>query len=112
MNEELRKIIGIARFLEEKKCNNVILYDSSESNSFYEYIIVATALNSRHLSSLKDEVLAFLEKKSISFHHAEGKNSLSWILIDCYNLVINIFIDSERERLNFDELFIKTKNPK
>lgn len=105
--KELKNAIDLSHFLESSKVEDVILYDCSEKQMIYEYYIVGTALNQRHLYSLMDMIDEYCKRNNINVHHFEGKHDSKWILIDCYNFVVNLFIKEERERLDFDNLFKK-----
>lgn len=106
-NSILKNAVDLSHFLEKNKVENVILYDCSEKEMVYEYYIVGTALNQRHLYALKEMVDDFCKESKIDIHHSEGKNNSKWILIDCYNFVVNLFLEEERNRLDFDSIFVK-----
>lgn len=109
--EDLKTISSIARFIESKKGENVTLYDYTERElKIADYQIVATALNNRHLSALADETEKFLKENNHYIHHIEGNDRSGWIIIDCGNLIIHLFTEQERNRLDYDHIYLKPNN--
>ncbi len=94
----------VEKVLKDHKAENVETIDVSEKTPFANYYILATANNARHLGALKEIVEEELEKNKIAINHIEGKAQSGWILIDAYHLIINIFSQEERDRLNISEL--------
>ena len=53
-----------------------------------------------------------LSKNKINVHHLEGNGDSGWLIIDCYDLVINLFTNSERKRIDLDDIFATNKKIK
>ncbi len=99
------KVVNLAeKVLKEHKAENVVTIDVSEKTPFANYYVLATAANARHLGALKEIVEEELEKNKIAINHIEGKSQSGWILIDAYHVIINIFSQEERDRINITEL--------
>lgn len=101
MKEELNQIFKI---LDESKLFNICLYDLMETNPFYNYVFISTALNKRQLTAS----LNHLDEASINYHHVEGRDS-DWILVDMGDILINIMTSESRELYSLDNLFISYK---
>lgn len=99
------KINSIKKFLLTKKCENIAYFDLKNENFIYSECIIANCLNQRHLKAVSDELEDFLLEKKIKMHHIEGRKNSSWIILDCYELIIHLFIESERTRIDLDTLF-------
>lgn len=106
------KINKIKQFLTSKKCENTQYFNVSKKNLIFEQCIVSTCLNSKHLESIGDELYEFLESNKLNVHHIEGNGDSGWVIVDCYDLVINLFTEKERERINLDEILKTNKKIK
>ena len=98
MNEENKKKL---KALDDAKLLNISLYDLESTNPFYNYVFVATAQNKRQLQA----ALRHIDEAKIEYEHIEGKDSESWLLIDCGETIINIFSKDERELYDIDSLY-------
>lgn len=98
------KLKLIVETLKEKKAENIEVFDVRDRSPFFTYFVLATAKNSRHMHSLSDYIEESLEKSSISIKNIDGRNSTSWLVIDCYDILVHIFIEEERNRVDLDTL--------
>ena len=98
MNSELEKIL---KALDDAKLMNIRLYDLLNTNPFYNYVFVSTASNKRQLQA----ALRYIDENKIEYSHVEGKDSDSWVLIDCGDVIINIFSKDGRELYDIDSLY-------
>ena len=98
MNQELEKIL---KALDDAKLMNICLYDLENTNPFYNYVFVSTASNKRQLQA----ALRYIDEAKIEYRHVEGKDSESWILIDCDDVIINVFSKDGRELYDIDSLY-------
>ncbi len=99
------KIVKIAEeCLTNHKASEIVTIDVREKNPFADYYVLATASNIRQLGALRDLVIEELEKNKIKIKHVEGKVQSGWILLDAYEVIINIFSKEERERISLEEI--------
>ena len=98
MNTILEKIL---KALDDAKLMNISLYDLNNTNPFYNYVFVSTASNKRQLQA----ALRYIDENKIEYNHVEGKDSESWVLIDCDDVLINIFSKDGRELYDIDSLY-------
>jgi ribosome-associated protein len=52
-----------------------------------------------------DQILEALEKNGLKSRHIEGAKSKHWILIDCHDIIVHIFLDSVREIYRLENLW-------
>ncbi len=102
------KVVSLAeKTLIEHKAEDVEIIDVKEKTPFADYYVLATASNIRHLKALCELVEDAFEKENIEINHIEGKPETGWILIDAYHVIVNIFTNEERERINISEVLKK-----
>lgn len=98
----------ITKTLENKKASDIDCYDVKGKSPIYDYCIIASTLNNRHLNGLKEELETVLEEAKIKIHHIEGNEASGWIIIDAYDYIIHLFSKEERARVNLDKILTKT----
>lgn len=97
----------IEDILIEHKAEEVEVIDVHEKTPFADFYILATAGNERMLKALKEYVEEACAKNKIDIGHIEGKAETGWILIDAHHVIINLFTQSERERISLEQLLNK-----
>lgn len=98
------KLELLKKVLEEKKAEDIIIYDVSKTSPICSYIIICTMLNGRHGKALADACVEIQEKLGQTVRHVEGKEIDKWILVDLNDIIIHLFDESERNRVNLDAL--------
>ena len=66
---------------------------------------MCSGTSSTHLRGIADLVEEKLEEKGIKCAHLEGYDTASWILMDYLDVVVHIFLESEREFYNIERLW-------
>lgn len=97
----------IAQELYFHKGENIVVYDVKNMTPFASYCILVSADNAHKLNGLKEYVKDIIEKGHAEISHIEGNQTSSWILIDAYDILINLFSEDERKRLCYDEIYKK-----
>jgi len=103
-----KQITLIKKVLNDHKAEDIVVIDVKERTPFADYYVLASGTNIRQIGALADIVEEELEKKNYPVKHIEGRPESGWVLVDAYNVIINIFSKSERERISLEELL----NPK
>lgn len=95
----------IFKAISDTNVGNVKVYKTKTISPFFDYAIVVTATSSRQMqavvSHLKDE-----EKTgAFKIKGVEGKGESSWVLIDMYDYIVNVFLESDRNIFGLDEIW-------
>lgn len=102
------KLNVIEKAIEEKKGEDIVTINIEEKSPFWSYAVIATMRNSKMASSIVDEIQKNLSLINEEVRRVDGVNtSSSWVLVDCYDIVVHIFTPEERNRVNLDELLSK-----
>lgn len=102
------KVVSLVKkTLDEHKATDIQVIDVSERTPFAEFYVIASAGNIRQLDALANIVIDELEKNKINVNHKEGTPESGWILIDVYHVIVNIFTESERQRIALEEVLSK-----
>lgn len=101
------KLDLLRRTIEEKKGESIEVYDVAATSPICSYIIVATILNGRHGQAVAEACQEVQEKLGGSVRHWEGGEKDSWILMDLGDIVVHLFTEDERARVDLDSLIRK-----
>ena len=91
--------------LEERKASNVKVIDIEGVSSMSDYFIIATGTSSTNIIAMSEYLELKLKEIGISPNHVEGYRSSNWILLDYGDIVIHIFLESERKYYNLEDFW-------
>lgn len=97
----------VRKFLEERKVDDVKVYEAASLTPFCDYYVIATAGNIRQLSAYSEELYDLLLEKGFSVRQKEGEGDSGWIIIDGGDVVIQLFTEEKRKLFALDALFEK-----
>lgn len=100
-NDNLKNII---EFLKDKKISYTKLLDISEASSFADYFLIISMDNIKAVESIARDIEDFIAEKDIKLKSIEGKGT-PWILFDCYDFIIHIFREEDREYYNIEKIW-------
>jgi len=98
MNNTIDQII---KFLDEKKAENIQLFDMRDRDYIVDDVIIATTLNPKHGLSLVDHLKK--EIKNMGEKILEIEESDEWSVIDLGDLLIHLMSPEYRTKYNLEE---------
>ena len=106
MNKNLKNLaIKAAQILEDKKGENVALYDLGTKSSLCDYVIVATATSAPHLNALEEEVSIKLKEDGFFKLNRDGSGSQIWRVSDYGGLILHLMTEEARAYYALDKMF-------
>lgn len=99
------KAADVMAWLEEHKASDVEKIDLTGRGSFTDIMIVATANSVRHAQSLANGVNQLCGEKNYEFLRMDGYNMGQWIIVDCNDFVVNVFLKETRELYKLEALW-------
>lgn len=106
MNKNLKDLaIKAARILEDKKGENVSLYNLGDKSSLCDYVIVATATSAPHLNALEEEVSIKLKEDGFFKLNRDGSGSQIWRVSDYGGLILHLMTEEARAYYALDKMF-------
>ena len=100
---ELVKKVGNA--ISNKKGIDISIIDISQLSSFADYFVNATATNQRMLEAIQEEVEKVLLEDGLELKRTEGKGGSGWVLCDYGDIIVNIFMEEQREKYQLDKIW-------
>lgn len=105
--EELAK--AIAKALDEKKAENIKIYDVRGISSVTDVYIVASGTSAPHLRALIAGVQGEMKEMGVMSHRSCGEPESGWMVVDYFQAVLHVFTPEARAYYNIEELWEKAK---
>ena len=104
MTQRIEEIISL---LDEKKANNIETFDLTGKSYMVDNVVVATALNSKHGSSLVTYLKEELKPLGEEFFRVDDADD--WTIVDLGDILIHIMTQSHREKYNMEDFLESIK---
>lgn len=98
------KLKIVLEALESVNLFDTTVYDMREKSPFFDFLIISSSTSDRQLRAVVTHIQNDLAKNGYDIANVEGKNSNSWILVDCKDIIVNVFTKDEREYYNLDKM--------
>lgn len=105
MMEPKELALKVAKLLDDKKAQDVMVIDIGLKASFADYFIIASGGSERQMSALVDNVEEMLEPLGVFPKSIEGKRTSGWTLMDYGDVVINVMTVDMREKYNLERIW-------
>jgi len=98
----LQRTSKIVSFLDEKKAENIEVFDMKGSGYFVDEVIIATILNEKHGIALVDYLKPFLKKLGEKNILVDASDE--WSVLDLGDMIIHLMSSDYRTKYNIEEL--------
>ncbi len=96
----------IAEIIKSKKGYNIRILDLRKiSGSIADCFVICSADADRQVKAIADEIDDRLHEQGIKCIHKEGYETLNWILLDYFDVVVHIFRTEARNYYNLEKLW-------
>ena len=102
MNQRIENIVKI---LDEKKAENIQVFDMRDKDYFVDDVVIATTLGAKHGLSLLDYLKDKLKSNDESFLNIEQSDE--WVVIDLGDVLIHLMSHEYRTKYNMEEFLSK-----
>jgi ribosome-associated protein len=100
-----RFAIEAARFAANTRCHSVVVLEVGNLLPVCDYFVIATGTSSRQMRSVADDLIEMAEAQKFSPKNQSGIESSSWILVDCFDVIVHLFNDESRRYYDLDNLW-------
>lgn len=102
VKEELELIIEV---LEDKKGNDIRIFDIREQSSVTDFVILVSAISEPHAKALKINLDKMIQEKGISVIGNDNESSSGWMVLDAFNFMVHIQTTEMRSFYELEELW-------
>ena len=101
---ELARVAALAA--DSKKASDVVLLDLSTKTDVCDYFLICSGDNPRQVDAIVDEVREKVSANcGISPLSCEGREGLSWVLVDYGSVVVHVFRRETRDFYRLETLW-------
>ena len=94
----------ILKLLDDKKANQVVTVDLKNKSSIADYLIIASATNTRQVGAIADSL--YRELKAMGIRSTiEGVPQCDWVLVDAGDIIVHIFRPEVRAFYNLEKMW-------
>lgn len=91
--------------LEKVKAFDVVSIDMEGKSPFYDEMVLASVNVERTATAFIGYLEDALKDTDYKIRNVEGEYT-SWVLVDCYDVVVSIFTKEERENFQIEKLYL------
>ena len=99
MNKRIERIIAL---LDDKKAENIQVFDMSDKNYFVDTVIIATTLGERHGIALLDDLKTTLKGAGEEFLNVDPSSG-EWVVVDLGDILVHLMTPEYRAKYNIEE---------
>ncbi len=97
--------MAAARAAAGKKGADVVVLDVGDVLAIVDHFVITSGSNSRLVQTIADEVEAALKATGGGPLRVEGYDDATWVLLDCGDVVVHVFLDEVRSFYELERLW-------
>lgn len=98
MRRRVRKIVTL---LNNKKAEDVVVFDLEKSDYFVDHVVIATQMAEKHGHALLDDLKKKLKDEDEEFLHIDESDD--WIVADLGDIIVHIMSREKREVFRIED---------
>lgn len=101
---------NIAKIAAEKLAHNILILDLTKIESApADYFVICTANSTPQTKAIFDEIYYQIKSLDIPLPKTEGSDSMGWILLDYFDVVVHIMTETTRNYYKIEKLWSDAK---
>lgn len=103
--ESLKVAKKIANLVLNKKGYDIKILDIRKISSISDFFVICSADVDKQVKAIADEVEEKLDKQGIKCYSKEGYETLNWVILDYFDVIVHIFKTEVRNYYNLEKLW-------
>ena len=95
----------LVRALDEKKAENLRVFNVSKLSSVTDYLVLATVVAEPHLRSLRVELEKVIDAERAKIMGIETSAGSGWTVVDAFDVMVHLFTKENREKYRLELLW-------
>ncbi len=91
--------------LDSKKAKDIKVLKVDDLTILANYFVIASATSTTQVKALADEVEYQLGERGVQPKSIEGYQSKTWICLDYIDVIVHVFLESERDFYQLEHLW-------
>lgn len=96
---------SITNLIFNKKGYDVKIMDLRNLTAIADYFVICSGDSDTQVKAIADEIDKELGDRGIKCWHKEGYNTLNWVLLDYFDVVVHVFRNESRHFYNLEKLW-------
>ena len=103
--DAFRRLTACYNITEEKKCENIKLFDVRGLSGITDYIILATCNSEPHLKAVGEEISKIFKQKFGQICRIDDQPMSGWFVLDAFDVMVHAMTKEVREWYHLDQLW-------
>src|SRR3954466_1934916 len=99
------KALACARAAIDKKAEHVKILNLTGISGFTDYFVICSGMSDRQVQAIADSVEFQVDASGSEVLSVEGYADGRWVLMDCGDVVVHVFLDALREYYDLKALW-------
>lgn len=95
----------IAQLILNKKGYDIKILDIRKISTISDFFVICSAEVDKQVKAIADEVEEKLNLKGIKCFNREGYETLNWVILDYFDVIVHIFRTEARNYYNLEKLW-------
>lgn len=95
----------ISDLILNKKGYDIKILEIKKISTVADYFVICSADSDRQVKAIADEVEDKLRENGIKCSHREGYESLTWVILDYFDVMVHVFKAEARTFYNLEKLW-------
>jgi len=95
----------IADLIKNKKGYDIKILDLRKLSTIADFFVICSADSDRQVKAIADEIEDKLSEQRIKCSNREGYETMNWILLDYFDVIVHVFKNEARNYYNLEKFW-------
>lgn len=103
------KAVALVECALEKKAVHPVILDVRKQTNLCDFFVIVSGESTVQVRAIYDHIVETAKTRAIGIAHREDDESNRWLLVDCDDVIVHIFLEEERKYYDLEYLWKKAK---